>query len=175
MKYYVNLEGGRSFEIEVRQAEAPAFELLVDGRPIQANFIDVDRMGQYAALVENRSFAASIDQHGPQNLRVTIGGESFQVVATDEREYAAESLAPSKPRQAVVTAAMPGIVIQLQVAVGDEVAEGQALLVLEAMKMQNQISAEHAGVVEEIMISAGEAVAGNQALLKLGPLAEDQA
>jgi glutaconyl-CoA/methylmalonyl-CoA decarboxylase subunit gamma len=175
MKYFVHLNNGRSFEVEVLESADPKFRLSIDGRPVSANFIDVDRMGQYAALLNDRSFAASIDQHGPQDLRVTIGGESFQVTATDEREYAAGQLASSRPRTAMVLAQMPGIVIQLQVQLGDIVQPGQPLLVLEAMKMQNQISAEHAGVVEEIMVAAGEAVAGNQPMIKLGPLEEPPA
>ena len=62
---------------------------------------------------------------------------------------------------------MPGSVVELLVSVGDKVDEGQTLLVLEAMKMQNPIQSEVAGVVTKVCVSKGNAVAGDAVLIEL--------
>ena len=62
---------------------------------------------------------------------------------------------------------MPGVVVELLVAEGDEVSEGQSLLILEAMKMQNEIQAPSAGKVEKIHVREGEAVDGGAKLVGL--------
>ncbi len=67
---------------------------------------------------------------------------------------------------------MPGTVTVVKVAVGDEVAAGQSLLVVEAMKMEHVISAPHAGTVAEIDVTPGTAVAMDQVLAVIAP-AED--
>jgi biotin carboxyl carrier protein len=63
---------------------------------------------------------------------------------------------------------MPGRVVGIAVAEGDAVVAGQALLVLEAMKMQNEIQAETDGVVRKIHVTAGENVEGDDLLVELG-------
>ncbi|MCB9919814.1 MAG: acetyl-CoA carboxylase biotin carboxyl carrier protein subunit [Planctomycetes bacterium] len=62
---------------------------------------------------------------------------------------------------------MPGIVVSVDVSVGDEVTEGQTLLIVEAMKMQNPITADGNGTVEAIHVAAGQAVAAGDTLLRL--------
>ncbi|MGE5589922.1 MAG: biotin/lipoyl-containing protein [Bacillota bacterium] len=76
--------------------------------------------------------------------------------------------APSGPVAAgAITAPLPGLVVAVKVQVGQSVAAGQVLAVLEAMKMENDITAPTAGVVKEILVEAGTTVAGGQALLVL--------
>ena len=62
---------------------------------------------------------------------------------------------------------MPGIVVEVRVAVGDQVVAGQTLAVLEAMKMQNPMQAEADGVVRRVLVEAGQAVAGGALLLEI--------
>ena len=66
-----------------------------------------------------------------------------------------------------VTAYMPGRVVQVLVAAGDAVVAGQGVLVLEAMKMQNEIQAEHEGTIKRVCVSAGEAVEGGDVLFEM--------
>jgi pyruvate carboxylase subunit B len=70
-------------------------------------------------------------------------------------------------RAARVTASMPGRVVAVLVAAGDEVKAGQGLVVLEAMKMENEIQAEHDGVVREVFVGPGQAVEGGDPLFEL--------
>jgi len=66
---------------------------------------------------------------------------------------------------------MPGLVLRVPVAVGEAVAAGQGVLVLEAMKMENEIKAQAPGVVTAIAVQPGQAVEKGQVLLHMGPAA----
>jgi biotin carboxyl carrier protein len=68
---------------------------------------------------------------------------------------------------------MPGVIVAVHAAPGDEVAPGQPLAVLEAMKMQNEVASQHGGVVEEVLVAAGDRVDAGQALVKLAPPQRD--
>lgn len=173
MKYYLTLASGREVELEVLDQGPGRAQLQVDGSEVSAEFLDVDRLGQYAVGLNGRSYAASIEQRSDTQLVVTIAGESFHVQAVDERERAAGELAASRPKAETIMASMPGIVVGVSVEVGQTLAPGDAVLVLEAMKMQNEICSEHGGIVQEILVSEGESVAGNQVLVKLAPVEED--
>jgi biotin carboxyl carrier protein len=62
---------------------------------------------------------------------------------------------------------MPGLVVALRVQPGDVVAPGQAVVVIEAMKMQNELTAQHGGVVSEVLVSERQSVAAGQALMRI--------
>lgn len=167
MKYIAEVAGGRTFEIEVQRKGDADYIVSVDGREIEAEFIAVDNQGQFAASLGHRSFAPSINEDDQQHLRVTLGRDSFRVYATDERERAASEIGENVAKSETLLAPMPGIVIGVNVEVGDTVEAGQCVCILEAMKMQNEITAKHGGVVEAVMVSSGQSVSGNDPLVLL--------
>ncbi|MFT4295703.1 MAG: acetyl-CoA carboxylase biotin carboxyl carrier protein subunit, partial [Micropruina sp.] len=75
--------------------------------------------------------------------------------------------APARGGDGVLTAPMPGVVVEIDVAVGDTVSEGQTLLVLEAMKMRNDLKAQQPGVVRRIEVQAGDQVRHGDLLLEI--------
>ena len=102
------------------------------------------------------------------SVTVQLHGERFVVKVEDEREQAAHAAADKKGHgRRELRALMPGIVVDVQVAVGDVVEEGQTLVVLEAMKMQNPLAAEGAGTVAKIHVQKGDAVAGGALLVEI--------
>lgn len=170
MKYFLRSSGGRAFEVEVIERGDGLWTLRCGDREIQADFRDVDRLGQYAVLLDGRSYAASIEEADDQHLRVNIAGAAFAMEALDERERAAGELTRDKPARAeAIRAPMPGILVDLRVKAGDAVAAGAPVAVLEAMKMQNEIVAEHGGVVEEVCAVAGKPVDAGQVIVRLKP------
>ncbi len=170
MKYFLQVEGGRNFEIEVEDGVGGHCVVHVGGRQLEADFLDVDRLGQYTAILNGRSFAASIEEDDAQHLRVNIAGETFTVVAMDEREKAAGDVAAqSGPKAEVIKASMPGVLISVTAKEGDLLSPGEAVAVLEAMKMQNEVACQHGGVVAEVLVEAGQSVDANQVLLRLQP------
>jgi acetyl-CoA/propionyl-CoA carboxylase biotin carboxyl carrier protein len=99
-------------------------------------------------------------------------GDAWQVCAHDP---VAASLDRSAHAGAdSLTAPMPGTVTVVKVAVGDEVAAGQSLLVVEAMKMEHVVSAPHAGTVAELDVTPGATVAMDQVLAVIAPHEEHE-
>lgn len=121
----------------------------------------------FSLLVDGRSYDVVADiVRGEVMLQMV--GERFVVEVEDDRERAAHAVAKHKPDgKRELRAAMPGIVVDLKVAVGDAIEAGQALVVLEAMKMQNPLSSESAGVVTRVLCKQGEAVAAGALLVEL--------
>jgi biotin carboxyl carrier protein len=165
MKYLAKLDGEeREFVLE-RQGERL---LARSGDKVYA--IDVSLVGDgatFSMLVDGRSYdvVADVDR---QSVVVQLLGQRFAVHVEDERERAANAVAGNKQGgKQELRASMPGIVIDIKVAVGDVVEEGKTLVVLEAMKMQNPLGAETAGKVVRILCKKGEAVAAGALLLEL--------
>lgn len=116
-------------------------------------------------------------------LRITVNGFAYDVEVEVEPEpvpslvgigtSGAQAVSPPPTHvkapgsdQRVLRAPIAGVVIRVLAKDGDEVAEGQTLLVLEAMKMESEITAPAAGVVERITVSEGESVSGGQVLVQ---------
>ncbi|MFT3860474.1 biotin/lipoyl-containing protein [Micropruina sp.] len=116
-------------------------------------------------------------------LKVTVNGIAYDIeVEVEERERptlgslvigggsstAAPTTASVQAASAnAVVAPLSGAVARILVAEGDEITEGQVLLVLEAMKMETEITAPHAGTVARVLVGTRDAVAGGEALIEL--------
>lgn len=89
---------------------------------------------------------------------ITIGGHRFQVEIQDPRQWKRSSRAAGAHGRASIAAAMPGKIVRVLVAVGDEVVAGQGILVVEAMKMQNELKAPRDGRVTAIEVRENDSV-----------------
>jgi biotin carboxyl carrier protein len=165
VKYFVTVNG-RPHEVELVE-RLGELTIRVDGEPLDLSVAEVDGLGQFAVVSEQRSYAASIEG-GTHECALTIAGDRFRVEIEDERERAANAAARAKGgRGGTLKAVMPGVVVQVLVEVGQQVTEGQALLILEAMKMQNEIGAPVGGVVESLFVAKGQAIGGGDKLLSI--------
>ena len=165
MKYFAEVNG-REHEVEVVE-RLGELEVSVDGKQLDLDYCEVDELGQVSVLNGTLSYGASIEGNSNE-FAVTIAGHLFQVEIEDERERAAHA-AEREARKSggFLKSVMPGVVVEIRVAEGDQVEEGQALLILEAMKMQNEMGAPTAGTVTKIHIAEGDAVAGGAALVTI--------
>ncbi len=114
---------------------------------------------------DGRSFAVAAQKLGPTRFRVSLGERDFEVCLRDPLEGEITSAPGAIAGRQEVRAPIPGKVVRIDVAVGVQVSPGQPLLVLEAMKMENQICAEGSGSVEAVLVSAGATVEGGQLLI----------
>ena len=166
MKYFVTVNGTEHV-VELNEVLGE-LQVAYDGQVLPARYEEVDRLGQAALFLGDKAYAISIEG-GAAEVRVTVAGHLYQVVLEDERERAAHDAERTRPRVGGdLRSVMPGVVIKLLVAPGETVAKDQPLLILEAMKMQNEIASPAAGVVQALHVREGEAVASGAKLVTLG-------
>jgi biotin carboxyl carrier protein len=118
--------------------------------------------GVYSVIAGGRSYEARVSGGA-----ISIGGRSFAVEIPDPRRWSRErNHAQAHGRQSIV-ASMPGKVVRVLVAEGDEVAAGQGIVVVEAMKMQNEMKAPRAGRVASLAASPGATVKAGDVLASI--------
>ncbi|MFZ1972832.1 MAG: biotin/lipoyl-containing protein [Candidatus Acidiferrales bacterium] len=140
---------------------------LIEGRDVSSWFADGHALeadgkevspGVYSILVQGESFEVRVERIGAE-LRATTQGRDYKVAIRDPREWKKNraGAAEAEGRQQVL-APMPGKVVRVLVAAGDEVQAGQGLMVVEAMKMQNEIRAPKSGKIESLSVIEGQTV-----------------
>jgi pyruvate carboxylase subunit B len=164
MLYHVTL-GGRTVEVDL----APD-GVRVDGRPVAAALEAVPGGPVRSLLVDGASYRVVATSVARGRWRLQLRGERFEVEVVDERTRQIRALiaagAPAagpKP----VRAPMPGLVVRVEVAVGDRVRPGQGLVIVEAMKMENELRAEAVGRVTVVHVAPGQTVERDQVLIDL--------
>lgn len=153
----VELDGGRA---TVNGAQVDVSLNHVDGTPVR-----LVRIGNEV----HRVVARRGDARG--QYRMELDGEQFTVEALDERMRAIRDVAAAQAKAAgpaPLVAPMPGLVVRVAVTVGDQVQAGQGLVVVEAMKMENELRAASAGVVTAVHAVAGAAVEKGAMLVEIG-------
>jgi biotin carboxyl carrier protein len=164
MKLGLNINGIE--EVLELLAPAPACRFrLGEGAGREAE-VEVPEPGVYSVLMGGRSYDARIEEH-PDCLVVFVDGYRFRIEARDPRRWTSKAGHGVAEGVQVVTAPMPGKVVRVLVAPGDAVESGQGLLVVEAMKMQNEIKAQRAGRVLAVNVKEGATVAAGEVLAAL--------
>lgn len=165
MKYFVTVNG-RAHEVEILERLGDLV-VRVDDAPFDCSYREVDDLGQVVLLREGKSYGLSIEGDESQ-VGITLAGHFYDVRLEDERERAAHAAERASGKAGgAVTSIMPGVVVEVLVKKGQSVEKGAPLLILSAMKMQNEIAATIAGVVKEIHVSAGQAVGAGAKLVTI--------
>lgn len=153
MKLEVQIDG-KTHRVEWIEARDLS-RWFADGRPLDADANEVSP-GVYSILLQGESFEVRIETRGGA-LCATTRGREYAVSIHDPREWKKNraGAAEAEGRQQV-RAPMPGKVVRVLVAAGDEVQAGQGLMVVEAMKMQNEIRAPKSGKIERLSATAGQ-------------------
>jgi biotin carboxyl carrier protein len=134
--------------------------------------LDVSRITptHLSILWDNRSFNVEVERMGDEYI-VSTRGEVFTFRVNDERSVALD--VEEESGESLVTAPMPGLVVKLLVKPGDVVESKDKLLVLEAMKMQNDLTAPCSGTVTEVFVSEGDSVMTSDELVKIEAAGEE--
>lgn len=139
--------------------------IRVNGQPAEpetsADFVEVEP-GIYSAIVDGCSYEVAIT-----GSEVEVGGVRMRVEREDPRKWNPAAAARKTSGRESITAPMPGKVVRVLIAEGDEVAAGQGLIVVEAMKMQNEMKAPRAGHVVSIAVQPHDAVNAGAVLLTI--------
>jgi biotin carboxyl carrier protein len=150
------------------------YELSVDGTPVEGasgwTLTWVDGEDGVVRLSDGSRSELCLVEGSGMDWVVTLRGRRIPVAVRTWRERVladAESAAERHDGPVEVRATLPGLVVAIVVADGDEVASGATLLTIEAMKMQNEVRAPRAGRVVAIAVAAGQAVAAGASLLRI--------
>jgi biotin carboxyl carrier protein len=160
MRYEAEIDGRQlSIELEQRDGRVHA---SVGPREYELEVISPEA-GVYTFFTANRVYEANVWAPERNSMRVLVGGHVFVVNIIDRKHRRPAAEHVMEGRQNLV-APMPGKVVRLLVAAGDEVEAGQGVVVVEAMKMQNEIKSPKTGRVVEIRVVEGATVNANQVL-----------
>jgi len=167
MKYFTRIDG-ESYEIELEQRNGTTVA-KINGDAYPVDFRRVRGDASWSLMLGDRSFPVSFDKR-PDGLSVTVESESYLVSVEDERARAARAVSKGKGSaddSKVVLSMMPGIVREVRVEPGDAVAAGDPLLILEAMKMENEIRAALDGTVKTVHVTGDQTVNKGDPLVTL--------
>ena len=168
--------GGETFNLRLKPAEeSGVFELEVEGGPESSGSVYVRLQHvyreKYLVSLGHRSAPIHLDRV-KDGYRVVLYGHEFRARVEDARLHRIkeevgglhESAGPTE-----VTAPMPGLVVTVEVTAGDEVSRGQGVVVIESMKMENEIRSGADGRVVRVLVEPGQAVEKGQPLLRIAP------
>ena len=165
MKYIVQIRE-RSLEVVI-----DADGVSVDGQRVDAHVSDVEGTPVHLVTINgevHRAVARRGETRGKYSL--SLDGYRYELEALDERTRAIRDLSaaqggPAGP--APIIAPMPGLIVRVNVNVGDQVQPGQGLVVMEAMKMENELKTQAAGKVKSVLVTPGTAVEKGAKLVEL--------
>jgi 3-methylcrotonyl-CoA carboxylase alpha subunit len=156
--------GKRMYVVEAERS-AGALKLRLDGRQAVVEVIS-EQDGQIRAIVDGQAVSAGLAFDGLDAL-VSLGGESYRLSKPPPPDVDGTGPGGADAPGASLTAPMPGTVVKVLVGEGDEVEEGQVLLVLEAMKMEQPVAAPHAGRIASLPYGEGTLVPGGAVLAEI--------
>jgi biotin carboxyl carrier protein len=161
MKYIATVND-QEIEIEVGQDR----EITVNGERYDIDFYQLPEGGLVSLLLNNSSYEAVVEARDDL-WEVLLRGELYSVTVQDERAYRLAKARGGETAvhgEAIIKSPMPGIIIAAPVAVGDVVQKGDKIIILESMKMENELRSPRDGVVLRVQVKPGDGVEKGQVL-----------
>lgn len=144
-------------------------KVSLNGKIFEIDFKQIIGQPVYSLLMEGKSYEAFVQQE--ENIwEVMLGGSMYEVEVEDEREKrlrATSGGGVADRGEFHLKSPMPGLVVSVNVDEGQEVEKGDVLLILESMKMQNELKSPRAGTVTRIRIKPGDTVEQKQTMLSV--------
>ncbi len=154
---------GREEQIEILAPEPACRFQLADGVEREAN-VESPQHGVFSVLLEGRSYDAYVEETPAGIVVVVIDGYRFEIEARDPRRWSRKSSGRGGDAVQSVLSPMPGKVVRVLVTAGQAVESGQGIVVVEAMKMQNELKANRTGTVLTVPAKEGATVAAGELL-----------
>jgi len=164
MKYITTVNGDK-YEIDIDQED----RITVDSKTYETDVQFLSDSGVLSLLLNNHSVEAIVEQR-EDSWEVLIHGELYTVLVQDERAFRLAKERGSSfevSGDAIIKSPMPGLIIDILVDVGQSVEKGEKIVVLESMKMENELRSPRDGVVSHIYVSPGAGVEKGQALVTI--------
>ena len=165
---YVTIINDQSYEIEIDHDGS----VLVNGQERDVDFLNLGG-DLFSIITENRSLEAVINDDEGQ-IAVMMSGRQFEAQVLDERAMLMmQRRGVQSTGSGEVKAPMPGLIVAVTIVRGASVAKGETLVVLESMKMQNELKSPIEGVARAIHVEAGQAVDKHDLLVEIKPPQDD--
>jgi biotin carboxyl carrier protein len=165
-RYFATLRGQKEpAVVDIEALAGGRYVLTVGGRRHEVDALTLEH-GAVSMLVDGESYSLEFEEHEDE-VSVLVKSQVVRIDVADERRrrLRAVSAAFTAEGKQTIVAPMPGKLVKVLVKVGDEVAEGQGLVVVEAMKMENELKSPKAGKVVEILAAEGAPVETNAKLV----------
>lgn len=162
---FIAKEGDREFPVEVER-HGSGYRVRIGERWLEADFVSVGRYVNSLRLEDGTQF--SLVQHRDGNSHeISLGGTTVRVDIIDPMAARRHRGEDQMSSGGVVKALMPGRVVRILVEKGAAVTKGTGLLILEAMKMENEIHAPADGTIDELLVEAGQTVEAGAVLVHI--------
>ncbi|MEI6289945.1 MAG: biotin/lipoyl-containing protein [Chloroflexota bacterium] len=163
MKYITTIDN-KEYTVEIEDDK----HISINGKKLDVDFESVSGQPVYSLLIDGKSHEGYV-YPDEKNWQVLIRGQLYEAIVEDEREKKLRTAAGgvSDDGEFHMKAPMPGLIISIPVNEGDIVQKGQVLMILESMKMQNELKSPKDGTVHRIRVKAGETVEQKQNLLNV--------
>jgi biotin carboxyl carrier protein len=157
--------GEKTYRVELQRAGA-GWQCKLDGRELPLDVTSAQN-GVLSLLLDGKSYEIKQEIAGPET-NIVVGQERFSASLRDPRSFRSRR-GTGAAEQGVkkITAPMPGKIVRVLAPEGTAVQAGQSVIVIEAMKMQNELKAPKSGVVKKINVAEGAAVDAGQALAEV--------
>ena len=156
MRYSATVDG-TEHEVEVEELEAHKLRIHLGSQTYEVDLRKAS-LGSYSLLIGNRSLDLEVNREGDQFLVLSRHGATRVTLIDHARRAIAQRSAREVSGRVEIKAMMPGRVVQVLAKPGDDVETGQGVLIVEAMKMENELKAPKSGKVLEIRVSVGQTV-----------------
>jgi biotin carboxyl carrier protein len=166
MRYFTQIRGHKDkLPVDIEPLGGGRYALTLDGKRHEVDAHTLDH-GAVSLIVDGESYAVEFEEQGDE-VTVLVRNQVTRIDVADERRLRlrAGSAAFTVEGKQMVTAPMPGKVVKVLVRLGDEVKEGQGLVVVEAMKMENELKSPKAGRVAQLLAKEGAPVEKDAALV----------
>ncbi len=160
MKYQISVEG-RVFEIEI----TPDGQVWVDNQPLNVDLESIDGLPLYSLLVDHRSYEAHVETEENGDRLVAIAGRSYKITLEGRPQALKGNSKRGSPLGPLeIKAPLPGYLVNVPVAEGEQIGEGDVVVVMESMKMHMVLRMPQAGVIRSLNAKAGQEVAQGEVL-----------
>lgn len=155
----------KTYRVELVQT-GEQWSCKLDGREFPLDIVSTQQ-GVFSLLINGKSYDVKQETVGAET-NIVVGHERFAATVRDPRSFRARRRAGSSEQGVKkITAPMPGKVVRILASVGSQVEAGQSVIVIEAMKMQNELKAPKNGTVKKLNVAEGAAVEAGQALAEV--------
>lgn len=162
---YQTIVNGQTFEIEINEDG----RILVNGEERAIDFRALRKGELYSLLLDHQSFEAVVEERDDQ-YHVLMDGNLYEIKVTDERSRRLASAFMSfgdSGGEVSIRAPMPGMIVRVAVVEGQQVSKGETLVILESMKMENELKAPRGGTVHHVYVTPGGSVEQNKVLVTI--------